>query len=258
MKINYLKVAVIGAMAGTMMVSCGSSKQVAQAPETTSNKVKQMEEEAALLEAQANLNATKRRIKAEEERAKQIDAMEDKWEDGAVGVLTPCEDDASNKPGEWMGGFGIGEDLTDQQAARAEAKRAARVDIGQNFIGVIKNFTRDYGSKTNTSDGKQSRQADLEGAVEIATEKVLDKYSYPVCTKTTKTKRGSYKIYMAIRVPVDVYKDNMAKELDVMKVKYDKQKLFEAMDAALDKQKSSKSQVQQRNRAVQQSQWGDE
>ncbi|GHT48637.1 hypothetical protein AGMMS49982_00290 [Bacteroidia bacterium] len=256
--------AATAAFAGVMMTGCGSSKVVAQVPvpqqsappvpqvTTEDDEVARIEKEARLEEARAKLDAAKRKRQREERIADKVAALEENIEDGAQMILVPCQDEALDKIGEWMGGMGIGEHLVDQQEAVAEATTAAIANLSQKFVGVVKNILQDYGNKTNTPDGNQARQSDLSRGVQVATEKVVDKYSSTVCQKQMKTKRGAYKVYVATRIPIGTYKDEVSKELDVMKVKYDKAKLFESMDAQLAKQAAVDEQKREQLQQLQQ------
>jgi hypothetical protein len=266
MKKNYMKVAVITVcVAGMMMASCGGTKQVAQSTSASTSatskdddvdaEIARMEREAKLEEAKAKLDAAKRKRQAEERRAQNLDAMEENIEDGAQMILVPCQDDALDKIGEWLGGLGIGEHLTNQRVALENATQAAAANLSQKFLGIVKNIIESYGGETDTPSGQQASQANFERGVQVATEKVLNEYSNTICQKQMRTKRGSYKIYVATRIPVGDYKNQVAKELDVMKVKYDKQKLFERMDSALSRQAAADEQKrEQMARQMQQAQ----
>jgi hypothetical protein len=249
MKKNYMKIAAMTACVACMMTAgCGGTKPVAQqqsypAPSAQVSEedaeIARLEREAKLEEAKAKFDAAKRKRQAEERRAQNLDAMEETIEDGARMILVPCQDEALDKIGEWMGGLGIGEHLTNQRVALENATQAAAANLSQKFIGVVKNITESYGGETETPKGQRASQADFERGLQIATEKVLDEYNNTVCQKQMKTKRGGYKTYVASRIPIGTYKEQVAKELDVMKVKYDKKKLYERMDASLSKQAAS-------------------
>lgn len=247
MKKSYLKIAVAVCATAVLMSGCGSSKPVAQqggrAPLTEEDaEIARLERETKLEEAKAKYDAAKRNREAEERRAQQLAAQEEVFEDGAQMVLVPCQDEGMDKIGEYMGGLGTGEHLVDEQEARAEATTAAIANLAQKFMGVVENIIEDYGNKTNTPDANQARQGDLARGVRIVTRKVLDKYSSTVCQKQLKTKRGAYKVYVATRIPIDTYKQEVSRELDILKVKYDKKKLFESMDEQLARQAAVENQ----------------
>lgn len=245
MKRSYVKIAIVACSACLVMASCGGTKQVAQAPQQrlaqpqddgADAEIARLEREAKLEEAKARLDAAKRQRQAEERRAAQLDALEESLEDGSQMILVPCQDEALDKIGEWMGGLGIGEHLTNQRVALENATQAASANLGQKFMGVVKNITKSYGSQTDTPNGKQASQADFERGLQIATKKVVDEYSNTICQKQMKIKLGSYKVYVASRIPIGTYKEKVAHELDVMKVKYDRNLLFKSMDDELDKE----------------------
>jgi hypothetical protein len=230
------------------MAGCGGAKQVAQAPQQsapaaqvneTDAEIARMEREAKLEEAKAKLDAAKRQREAERRRAEQLEAMEEALEEGSQLMLTPCGDESLDKIGEYMGGLGIGEHPTNERIALENATAAAAANLGQKFMGVVKNITESYGGQTDTPDGRQANQGDFERGLQIATEKVLDEYNSIICRKVMKTKRGTYKTYAASRIPIGTYKEKVAHELDVMKVKYDKSKLFSRMDAEINKKAAS-------------------
>jgi hypothetical protein len=240
----------------TMMPSCGSSRSAVSSSSNASGRNDQDEEianlqrQAKLEEARADLDAAKRRRAAEERRSMQMDAMEETIEEGAQMQLVPCQDDALDRIGQWMGGLGIGEDSKDQQAALKEASDAAHGNMEDKFRGTINNILVDYRSKTNTPSGDQSREAKLEAALRTVGSHVLNKYANVVCQKLMRTKRGTYRYYVATRIPTGTFEQEVAKELDVLKVDYNKNALLKSMDEQLNKQ--VQSDAQQREQMVQQ------
>ncbi len=273
---NFLKIFTISVIVGFVATGCGSRKYAAQnnggyanqqpnrgnynAPrnqnqntaQPVDDEVAKLEREAKIIEAQAKVDAA--RIKAEQARkhAEQLAAQKATLDEGTAIRLVPCEDQGFDKVGEYYAGFGIGESLNDEAMARKEATNDAITNLAQKFVGTIDNIMTDYNSKTHTPSDQLAREGNLENGLRIATPKVLNSYFNVVCSKSTRTKFGTIKWYIAGRILYDNFKKGVAQELDVMKVKYNRDKLFESMDEQLNKQ--IEQEQQKRDQALQEQQ----
>ncbi len=270
---NFFQILAILVIAGFITTGCGSRKYAAQnggygnqnpnrgsynAPNNNNynapsnqnqntaqpvdDEVAKLEREAKIIEAQAKVDAA--RIKAEQARrhAEQLAAQNATLDEGTSIRLVPCEEKGFDKAGEYYAGFGVGESLNDEDMARKEARNAAMADLEGKFVGTIENILTDYNSKTHTPSDQLAREGNLENGLRSATKKVLNSYFNVVCSRSTRTKFGTIKWYVAGQIPIGTYKQNVAKELDVLKVKYNRDKLFEAMDNQLNKQAEEERQ----------------
>ncbi len=150
-------------------------------------------------------------------------------------LVTFCEDEARDVPGEYMAGLGIAEDRPDRSRAIVDANRVAIADISSRFIGMIKNAMEDYSKDVNVPGGKKMYESELEGGLKMIGSKVIDKYAEVACRKLTQSATGGYACYVALHVQWDNAKKGLAEELEVRKVDFDKDKFMEKMDAQLDK-----------------------
>jgi hypothetical protein len=260
MKKVYVKVALVGAMMASVMVtSCGSGKQVVQAPVPQQNtspaktddveaELKHLENEARLLEARqkmedAKANAARaskqREIDDAVAEAKRVRDIEQANKEAAIlevqMLKTPCIEEVMKAQANGsIAALGIGEpngnDAFNEEQAYADALVKARERMGDMFFGYLKNISTDYKARTSVPLGNLKEQSNFERGVRTGGERAINKFtSYP-CTKMTKTDRNTYKCYVAGTVPIDKLQESIAKELDVLKVKYDQKVLFDQLD----------------------------
>jgi hypothetical protein len=244
-KIN-LKVAVMAVMAGIVMSACGSSKQVAQAPQASQSpgnidreieqKKKQLELEELNNEAEIRKKQHEMRLKDLENEQTQRAQQERKMVAGEQRTIVFCMDEAFDKPGEYMGGLGVVEGRPDRTRAIVDANRAAIADIASRYIGMIKNAIEDYSKDVNVPSGKKMYESSLEGGAAAIGTKVIDKYANAVCREVSQDRTGGWVGYVAVHVLLQDATKGLADELEVRKVDYDKKKFFEKMDAELEKQ----------------------
>jgi hypothetical protein len=263
MKKNYWKMAAAAAMAGVMATSCGGSKQVAatssspqqqgqqQQPPAQSahaDQVKAIKEQAELEAVQFEAEQAKKQREvdaalAEAKRKRDIeqaDRMAGTFEDQVITI--PCFKDAlDKKPEEYITGFGIGEpgkndDPYDQSLVYSNALVMARNSIGEKWMGFIKNISNNYYAKTTVPAGTQASQANFERGVKTGGEKAINDFNAVLCQEIVKTSRGTYRCYIASRVPMEKIKLQVAKELEVLKVRYDQEVLFKSLEGELQKQ----------------------
>ena len=149
-------------------------------------------------------------------------------------LVTFCEDEARDVPGEYMAGLGIAEDRPDRSRAILDANRVAIADIASRYVGMIKNAIEDYSKDVNVPSSKKMYESSLEGGAQAIGTKVIDKYAQVVCRKLSQSATGGYVGYVAVHVLLDDAKKGLAEELEVRKVDYDKQKFFEKIDAQLE------------------------
>ncbi|GHS86117.1 hypothetical protein FACS1894201_06670 [Bacteroidia bacterium] len=252
MKTNYMKVALIGAMvagimiASVMVTSCVGSKQAGNI--STADKIKQMEDEAALIRTQSQLEDAKAEAeRAKEKRAvdaalakeqakldleqarKMVEIMENQ------SIMTPCIKDVLKAQAEGnLAALGIGEpngnDAFNEQEAYADAQVNARNRMGDMFLGYLKNISNDYKARTVVPLGSKQEESNFERAVRTGGEKAIGKFTEFTCFKMTKTDRNTYKCYMAVQIASKKLQESIATELDVLKVKYHQKTLFDILN----------------------------
>lgn len=152
---------------------------------------------------------------------------------GEQALITFCIDEAYDKPGEYMAGLGIAEDRPDRSRAIVDANRVAIADIASRYIGMIRNVIEDYTKDVNVPSGKKMYESELEGGADAIGTKVIDRYANTVCRKISQSATGGYVGYVAVQVLLEDAKKGLAEELEVRKVDFDKNKLFEKVDARL-------------------------
>lgn len=148
-------------------------------------------------------------------------------------LITPCLEEAYDRPGEYMAGLGVVENRPDRTRAISDANRAAIADIATRYIGMIKNAIEDYSKDTNVPSGQKMYESSLEGGAKAIGSKVIDKYANVVCRQVAQSATGGYVGYVAVHVLLTDAKKGLEEELAVRKVDYDKKKFFEKMDAEL-------------------------
>ncbi len=265
MKTNlYCSIAIAAIIAGVTLTSCGGSKQATTnqaSSESTSDRVKRMNEEAELIAAQQKLDDAKaaadRAAKQREADAAVADAQRKRNIEQANKqapilevqlIKIPCFDEAlDTEPDKYITGFGIGEPGVndspfDQGLVYNNALVMARNSIGEKWMGFIKNISNNYYAKTTVPAGTQASQANFERAVRTGGEKAINDFNAVMCQNMAKTERGTYVCYLASRVPMEKIKLQVAKELEVLKVKYDQQVLFETLEGELKNQAEKDNQ----------------
>lgn len=216
---------------------------VAQQPTGIAAEKARMKEELELMKMRNELEREKKKQAIALRQLDQMAAQQAQLDEGSVVRLVPCSQEGMGGDGKYYRGLGIGESLMDEDAALKEAGNAARAQLAEKFMGVVENIMTDYNSKTNTPNGQQAREADLENALRVAGTKVLNDYFQVTCQTSTRTANGSIKWYVAGQIPVDKFGQKVASELATMKVKYNKNQLLRAMDAQLSKQIQQEQQA---------------
>lgn len=161
------------------------------------------------------------------------DPAQPKMASGEQALITFCIDETYDKPGEYMAGLGIAEDRPDRSRAIVDANWVAIADIASRYIGMIKNAIEDYTKDVNVPSGKKMYESELEGGARAIGTKVIDRYANAVCRKISQSATGGYVGYVAVHVLLEDAKKGLAEELEVRKVDFDKNKLFEKLDAQL-------------------------
>jgi hypothetical protein len=256
------------------MSGCGGTKQAAQASgggQTQTDKrsqIQAMEEEAKLIAAQVELDKIKfeaeqaakdREAEAElrrkqreydaDQSAKLTEIMEVQL------IKTPCiEKLLDTEGGKYITGFASSgdpsNDMFDEDEARRDALVRARNYIGEKFMGIAKNFAEEYKKSTTVPGGAKKSEGDFERIVQTAGKKVVDKWLEETCDKMTKTERGTYRCYKAVRIPVGKLLEEVARESAVQGVQVNKQVARNTMDKILDEAEQGKNREAQQ--AVQQ------
>ncbi|PID90946.1 MAG: hypothetical protein CSA97_00200 [Bacteroidetes bacterium] len=219
-----------------------------QQPDELDAEIRRMERQDKLEELayQREMRRKKRELKMKQ--LDQLYAQQAQLDEGSVVRLVPCSAEGMGGDGKYYRGLGIGEHVLDEYAALAEASNAARANLGSKFMGVVQNILTDYNSKTGTPGAKVNRENNLENAMRVAGEKVLNDYSEVTCQTSVKTNTGSIKWYVAVQIRVDKFANGVADELETMKVKFNRDRLLEAMDSQINRQ--VQREQQQRDKAL--------
>jgi hypothetical protein len=203
-QIKILSIAVMAMGATLLISSCVSSKPVAQQPSSTQNnqqqqlsseaqeKIKKMEEEAALLEAQAKLDATKRKVAAE--AAQEVMDLpcfvpdDDNWYRGAVSRRSS-----------------VGKTNTLATACL----RAARQNLQQKIKGTLKQVTRDYFDQMDI-DAESSEASHIESASDYIVDQFLNDM-LEECRKITQPdESGMVVMYIGVKISKKTLIDNLS------------------------------------------------
>lgn len=167
---------------------------------------------------------------------RQLAAQKPSMNPGEEVQLVPCKDKGMGGNGKYYRGFGIGEHPTDEYSALAEASNAARANLGSKFMGIEETILTDYNSKTGVPSGKTSRESNLENAFRAAGKKALNDYFEVTCQTAIRTKLGAKKYYVAGQISIDKMVNSIANNLEVMNVRFNRDRLMQAMDAKLAQQ----------------------
>lgn len=231
MKKTLLSLAVVAL--AVAFTSCGGSKQMAyqyppygyqqpapqQAAPQQSQKAAEDDEIAALRreqEKQAILHEMEVAKKKQEQELRRLDAeaaLQEKMKEGNELLVTFCIDEAMDKEGEYLAGLGISSNQNDEKDALISANRVALSDISSRFLGVVKNAVSDYSKETNTRNGNQIKESQLEGLAMSVGENAVNKHANVVCRKVVSESAGTYGCYVAVHVVIKDVVDNMLNDL---------------------------------------------
>jgi hypothetical protein len=224
MRKNYLKIAVAACATIVVMAGCGSSKKV--------SKTDAIDEEMALLRKQMELEDLKTQA---QQKGKMVE--------GEQRTILYCKDEGFDKPGEYLAGTGVAEGRPDRHRAIIDANKAAVAEIASRFVGTLKNAVEDYSKDTNVPAGKKMYESSLEGGAKAIGEKAINKHANVVCREVARSATGAWVGYVAVRVYIKEALDEVASELEVMKVDYDKKKFFDSMNAELAEQAKQRKEA---------------
>jgi multidrug efflux pump subunit AcrA (membrane-fusion protein) len=229
--------------AGVLFTGCVSKKQVVPTASAQSTddidrqielKKKQMELDKINAESEMQtkrLEMQKADVAAEQEAKEQAKA---KMLKGNTRILLPCSDFFLDKPDEYISGLGVSQDNMDIKDANLRAIQAAKADIESRFIGTVKSAMSYYSKDVNVPSNKKFKESELEGGVKDMCRKVVDKYAFRECgPEIQQQATGSFDAFAVYRMYLKDMKEQIANELEVRKVDFDKKKWNEAMDAEL-------------------------
>ncbi|MDR1022364.1 MAG: hypothetical protein LBL94_03700 [Prevotellaceae bacterium] len=209
MKKNYLKIAAAAAFAAAVATGCGSGKQIAgtsagtstgaatpnQPSSGTQKKIQEMQDEAALLEAQAKLDAVKR--KTEMEAAMAATEM-------------PCQQFDDD---EWFYATGTRQFKAGNiNTAPTALLRSTQLQMRQKLAGVYKAVTRDYFDQMSTDEGSYANEH-IESAGDLVVRAKVNE-TYEVCRRqSAPDANNNITMYMAIKVSKKQFVDDVVKEI---------------------------------------------
>lgn len=228
-----------------LMISCGSSKQVASSSKDSDDldaQIEYLEKKQRLAQLQHDVEMQELRNDAEKKNLLDQVAVQEKLERGVEMRMIFCVDESYDKPGEYIAGLGISQGELEQKDALLNANRAAIAEISSRFMGVVKNAVSDYAKNTNTSNRNAVKESQLEGLAISVGEKAVNKFAERVCTKIGQEKTGAYRAYVAVHVPIQKTMDEIQKEMDVLKVDYDREIFMKKMQEMLDADAAKRNQ----------------
>jgi hypothetical protein len=200
MKQNYIKIAVTACAACMVMAGCGGAKQVAQP--SASDKVKAIQEEAALLRAQQELEDAKaaadRAAKQREADAEIADANARKQAERlSQATEQPCQlyDDA-----EWFTGTGVRRvKVNSLNTAPTALLRTTQQQLRLKVKGIYKAVVRDYFDQMDADEGSYA-VSHIESAGDFIIDQKINE-TYEACRKNTEPDANGYvMLYMGIKV----------------------------------------------------------
>lgn len=249
---KHLTLYILCLVATVLLPACAGSKRVTK---TTTESTVQKEEvdelerlkrQMEMENLQAELELNRMKHEAAKERLKsQLDA-EEQMKKGNKAILMFCIDEAMDKPGEYMAGYGVSSNQLDEKDALISANEVALADIASRFLGVIKNGVEAYNKETNTVQRNKSKESQLEGLAAAYGTKAINKYANRVCHKFVTEKEGTYGCYTAVHVPVKEVVDEIADALETEKVDVDKELFRRRMNAELNAEQTKKAEEQRR------------
>jgi hypothetical protein len=217
MKKNYLKAALVVAFAGVLLVGCGGSKKVPKGDP--------IDEEIAQIRKQMELEDLKAQA---QQKGKMIE--------GEQRMILYCKEEGFDKPGEYLAGLGVVNGRPDANRAIIDANRAAVANIASKFVGVLQNAVEDYSKDATVPSGKKIYESSVEGGTKAIGEKAINKLAAEVCREVTRSATGAWSGYVAMHVSLKDAMDEVASEMEVLKVDYDKKKFFDSMKEGLAEQ----------------------
>ncbi|PID90950.1 MAG: hypothetical protein CSA97_00220 [Bacteroidetes bacterium] len=143
-------------------------------------------------------------------------------EKGGRLIYKPCMDQSYDDD-EFYRGFGEAEGM-ESRVVKGLARQDARMELGANFMGTIIKGAKRYQTET-IAQGK-TQEGDLSGVLEDISEKTFDRYFRVRCMEAMQTEDGTYVWYVAGEVPISKTVNSIADELDVRRVKYDRDKFL--------------------------------
>jgi uncharacterized protein YcfL len=237
MKKYYFTIAVTAVIASVMVTGCRSSKQAVQTHgnnssvqvSETQQKIKAMEEEAALIEAQKKLDDAKA---ASDRASKQREADAAIAEQNAnlqasraaAATEQPCQmyDDD-----EWFYATGVRQfKMSSVNTAPTALLRSTQLLMRQKLAGVYKAVLRDYFDQMNTDEGNYANEH-IESAGDLVIRANINE-TYEVCRKNTAPDgNGNVTMYMSIKVSKKKLVEDVVKEIKKdkqMEVRFNEQK----------------------------------
>lgn len=153
-------------------------------------------------------------------------------------VDVPCQDEAYDKPGEYITGLGVANNRQDMNDAMSLATQNAQALIIAKYVGVIKNAIKRYNKDTTLPSGQRIPEALAEGGQRSVGMKVIEKFATTVCHRFVRENTGGWGCFVVIHIAEDKIKEAIKEDLAVRKVDYDADKFFKEMDKELNQQKS--------------------
>jgi hypothetical protein len=199
MKKNYMKIAVMACAACMVMAGCGGTKPVAQ---SSNDKVKELQEAAALLKAQQELDdakATSDRAAKQREADAAIAGENARKQSERLAQATeqPCQlyDDD-----EWFTGAGVRRvKVNSLNTAPTALLRTTQQQLRLKVKGTYKAVVRDYLDQMDADEGSYA-VSHIESAGDYIIDQKINE-TYEACRKNTEPdEQGFVTLYMGIKV----------------------------------------------------------
>lgn len=153
-------------------------------------------------------------------------------------VPVPCQDEAYDKPGEYMAGLGVANNRQDMNDALLLATQNAQALIIAKYVGVIKNAINRYNKDTTLPNGRKIPESLAEGGQRSVGMKVIEKFATTVCHRFFRENTGGWGCSVAVHIAEDKIKEAVKEDLAIKKVDYDADKFFKEMEKELNQRKN--------------------
>jgi len=229
-KIFYLIFAIAAIFTNVTFMSCGGSKQAVKST-SEDNEIAALERQTRLVEAQTNLEIAKRKADLKLAEIHQANVTLE-W--------TPCNQQSLvelDGKTDILTGYGIADQQRDRTDALLNANVVAIAEIATRFVGVIKNGLERYAAQGYTQSGTRLDQSSRDALATSIGEKAINKIAHPVCRETAiDNKTGMFVGYVAVHAPLKDAINETEKELEKMKLDYDKTKFRDYVNSELESQ----------------------
>jgi hypothetical protein len=252
MKKTFIYIAMI-AISGTILTSCGGSKNLANQPNATEQRqpttttvdpveeeIRRMEQEARLIQARTALQLAEREAELRLAQQHQVNVTL---------VWTPCNQQslvASGGKTNFLTGLGVADQQRNREDALLNANMVAVLEIASRLVGVITTGVERYGSQGTTQSGMRIDQAEREGLLRNIGTQAVNRIGHPVCREVAiDNNTGMWVGFVAIHVPLDDVINEVQLEMERADIRVNRNRFAEHVKNEL------QGQEEQRQREMQ-------